>query len=123
MSACSPYSSGLLTGESRPGVNNVFVMFGARAGTHRLLAGIISREQNTSRSQQQVQAVTALEPNVFLHKKLSKTMEKAGVPYRRPFVKYTPTWPRSFMPQDQSIRNMVAKMKLIPIRGIPLCTH
>ncbi len=40
---------------------------------------------------------------------------EAGVPYRRPFVKYTPTWPRSFMPQDQSIRNLVARMKLIPI--------
>jgi amidophosphoribosyltransferase len=39
-----------------------------------------------------------------------------GVPYRRPFVKYTPTWPRSFMPTDQSTRELVAKMKLIPIR-------
>ena len=37
------------------------------------------------------------------------------VPFSRPFVKYTPTWPRSFMPQDQSIRDEVAKMKLIPI--------
>ncbi len=41
---------------------------------------------------------------------------EARVPYRRPFVKYTPTWPRSFMPQDQSIRDLVARMKLIPIR-------
>ena len=41
--------------------------------------------------------------------------EAAGIPYRRPFVKYTPTWPRSFMPQDQSIRDLVARMKLIPI--------
>ncbi|MBN2431025.1 MAG: amidophosphoribosyltransferase [Acidobacteria bacterium] len=39
----------------------------------------------------------------------------AGIPYRRPFVKYTPTWPRSFMPQDQRIRDLVARMKLIPI--------
>jgi amidophosphoribosyltransferase len=37
------------------------------------------------------------------------------LPYRRPFVKYTPTWPRSFMPQDQRVRDLVAKMKLIPI--------
>jgi amidophosphoribosyltransferase len=37
------------------------------------------------------------------------------VPYRRPFVKYTPTWPRSFMPQDQRVRDLVARMKLIPI--------
>ena len=42
----------------------------------------------------------------------------AGVPYRRPFVKYTPTWPRSFMPQDQRIRDLVARMKLIPIREL-----
>jgi amidophosphoribosyltransferase len=40
------------------------------------------------------------------------------LPYRRPFVKYTPTWPRSFMPQVQDVRNLVAKMKLIPIREI-----
>ena len=39
-------------------------------------------------------------------------------PYRRPFVKYTPTWPRSFMPQDQTIRNLVARMKLIPVREL-----
>ncbi|MBN2024297.1 MAG: amidophosphoribosyltransferase [Pirellulales bacterium] len=39
----------------------------------------------------------------------------AGVPYGRPFVKYTPTWPRSFMPQDQRVRDLVARMKLIPI--------
>lgn len=42
----------------------------------------------------------------------------AGVPYRRPFVKYTPTWPRSFMPQDQKLRDLVARMKLIPIREL-----
>ena len=40
---------------------------------------------------------------------------EAKVPYQRPFVKYTPTWPRSFMPQDQRLRNLVAKMKLIPV--------
>lgn len=43
---------------------------------------------------------------------------EAGVRYARPFVKYTPTWPRSFMPQDQSIRDLVARMKLIPIREL-----
>lgn len=43
---------------------------------------------------------------------------KAQLPYQRPFVKYTPTWPRSFMPQDQEIRNLVAKMKLIPIKEL-----
>ena len=43
---------------------------------------------------------------------------EAGIPYRRPFVKYTPTWPRSFMPQEQRIRDLVARMKLIPIREL-----
>jgi len=43
---------------------------------------------------------------------------EAGVPFKRPFVKYTPTWPRSFMPQDQDMRDLVAKMKLIPVREI-----
>ncbi len=36
------------------------------------------------------------------------------IPYQRPFVKYTPTWPRSFMPQNQNMRDLVARMKLIP---------
>ncbi len=36
-------------------------------------------------------------------------------PFARPFVKYTPTWPRSFMPEDQTVRNQVAKMKQIPV--------
>jgi amidophosphoribosyltransferase len=40
---------------------------------------------------------------------------QARIPYSRPFVKYTPTWPRSFMPQDQHVRNLVARMKLIPV--------
>jgi len=43
---------------------------------------------------------------------------EARVPYGRPFIKYTPTWPRSFMPQDQSVRDLVAKMKLIPIEDM-----
>ncbi len=40
------------------------------------------------------------------------------IPYQRSFVKYTPTWPRSFMPQNQQVRNLVAKMKLIPVRDL-----
>jgi len=40
------------------------------------------------------------------------------LPYARPFVKYTPTWPRSFMPQDQTIRDLVAVMKLIPVHEL-----
>lgn len=40
---------------------------------------------------------------------------RSGIPFARPFIKYTPTWPRSFMPASQNIRNQVAKMKLIPV--------
>jgi amidophosphoribosyltransferase len=43
---------------------------------------------------------------------------EAGVPYGRPYVKYTPTWPRSFMPPDQEVRDLVARMKLIPVREL-----
>jgi amidophosphoribosyltransferase len=43
---------------------------------------------------------------------------EAKIPFSRPYVKYTPTWPRSFMPQDQSIRDLVARMKLIPIQEL-----
>ena len=41
---------------------------------------------------------------------------ESGIPYLRPFVKYTPTWPRSFMPQSQTMRTLIARMKLI-LRG------
>ena len=40
-----------------------------------------------------------------------------GRPYQRSFVKYTPTWARSFMPPNQSMREKVAKMKLIPVES------
>lgn len=40
---------------------------------------------------------------------------ESGVPFARPFIKYTPTWPRSFMPQSQGQRNLIARMKLIPV--------
>lgn len=43
---------------------------------------------------------------------------KSGIPFSRPFVKYTPTWPRSFMPTIQDKRNLIAKMKLIPIHQL-----
>ena len=42
----------------------------------------------------------------------------SGVPFSRPFIKYTPTWPRSFMPTIQKKRDMIAKMKLIPVHEI-----
>lgn len=40
------------------------------------------------------------------------------IPIKRPYCKYTPTWPRSFMPQSQNMRELVAKMKLIPNKAI-----
>ncbi len=43
---------------------------------------------------------------------------KSGIPFSRPFVKYTPTWPRSFMPAVQTQRNLIAKMKLIPVKDL-----
>jgi len=43
---------------------------------------------------------------------------ESDIPYARPFVKYTPTWPRSFTPTHQSKRNLIAKMKLIPIHDL-----
>lgn len=43
---------------------------------------------------------------------------ESGIPFARPFIKYTPTWPRSFMPQNQSQRNLIARMKLIPVDAL-----
>ena len=43
---------------------------------------------------------------------------RSGKPFARPFVKYTPTWPRSFMPANQDVRNQVAKMKQIPVHEL-----
>lgn len=43
---------------------------------------------------------------------------RSGIPFSRPFVKYTPTWPRSFMPTVQTQRNLIAKMKLIPVQEL-----
>ena len=40
---------------------------------------------------------------------------ESGIPYARPIVKYTPSWPRSYMPSDQSVRDLIANMKLIAI--------
>lgn len=42
----------------------------------------------------------------------------SGIPFSRPLIKYTPTWPRSFMPQNQKARDLIAKMKLIPVHEI-----
>ena len=43
---------------------------------------------------------------------------ESGIPFSRPFVKYTPTWPRSFMPTIQQKRDLIAHMKLIPVHDL-----
>ena len=43
---------------------------------------------------------------------------ESGIPFTRPFIKYTPTWPRSFMPTNQEQRNLIAHMKLIPVKQL-----
>lgn len=43
---------------------------------------------------------------------------RSGIPFSRPFIKYTPTWSRSFMPTIQTQRNLIAKMKLIPVHDL-----
>jgi len=43
---------------------------------------------------------------------------KSGIPFSRPFIKYTPTWPRSFMPTIQSQRNLIAKMKILAVEDL-----
>ena len=43
---------------------------------------------------------------------------ESGIPFTRPLIKYTPTWPRSFMPTIQSKRDLIAKMKLIPVNEL-----
>ena len=43
---------------------------------------------------------------------------RSGIPFSRPFIKYTPTWPRSFTPTIQAQRNLIAKMKLIPVHDL-----
>lgn len=43
---------------------------------------------------------------------------ESKIPYARPFIKYTPTWPRSFMPTTQKQRSLIARMKLIPVKAL-----
>ena len=43
---------------------------------------------------------------------------RSGIPFSRPFIKYTPTWPRSFMPTTQTRRDLIARMKLIPVHEL-----
>jgi len=43
---------------------------------------------------------------------------RSGLPFARPLIKYTPTWPRSFIPQDQKIRSLIARMKIVPVHPL-----
>ena len=71
------------------------------------------REQNLS---QDVDCVSGVPDSGIAH--AVGYSYKGGLPFARPFIKYTPTWPRSFMPSNQAVRNQIAKMKMIPIREL-----
>ena len=43
---------------------------------------------------------------------------RSGIPFARPLIKYTPTWPRSFIPREQGMRDLIARMKLVPIHSL-----
>ena len=43
---------------------------------------------------------------------------RSGIPFARSLIKYTPTWPRSFTPREQSMRDLIARMKLVPIHSL-----
>lgn len=66
----------------------------------------------------------SVQPNIVAGVPDSGTAHAIGyanssrIPFSRPFVKYTPTWPRSFMPTIQTQRNLIAKMKLIPVKDL-----
>ena len=74
---------------------------------------LIARRDKESGMDQGVDIVAAIPDSGTAH--AVGYANESGIPFSRPFVKYTPTWPRSFMPTVQSKRNLIAKMKLIPI--------
>ena len=68
------------------------------------------------RDQAQVDFVSGIPDSGIAHA-VGYSNEKQ-IPYKRAYVKYTPTWPRSFMPQNQAMRDLVAKMKFIPVKEV-----
>jgi amidophosphoribosyltransferase len=98
----------------------LWVYYGYPASSYEGINVEVSRNQSGAalarRDKTEVDVVSGI-PDSGTGHAIGYATEK-GVPYRRPFVKYTPTWPRSFMPQDQSMRDLVARMKLIPIQEL-----
>jgi amidophosphoribosyltransferase len=74
---------------------------------------IMARDEREAGTLPEVDYVAGV-PDSGLPHGIGYAME-TGQTFARPFVKYTPTWPRSFMPTNQAIRNRVAKMKQIPV--------
>ncbi len=97
-----------------------WVYFGYPASTYEGMNVELMRNRSGAalarREQVQVDAVAGIPDSGTAH--AIGYANEAGIPYCRPFIKYTPTWPRSFMPQDQAVRDLVARMKLIPIREL-----
>ena len=77
---------------------------------------ILARADRTRGEAQEIDYVCGM-PDSGLPHAIGYANE-SHVPYARPFIKYTPTWPRSFMPANQSVRNQVAKMKQIPVHAL-----
>ncbi len=74
---------------------------------------IMARDEKTAGTLPQVDFVAGVPDSGVPH--AIGYANESHIPFARPFVKYTPTWPRSFMPTDQSVRDQVAKMKQIPV--------
>jgi len=74
---------------------------------------IMARDERAAGTLPNVDYVAGM-PDSGLPHGIGYAME-SGQRFARPFVKYTPTWPRSFMPADQNVRNRVAKMKQVPV--------
>jgi amidophosphoribosyltransferase len=97
-----------------------WVYYGYPASTYEGINAEASRYRSGAalarRDATQVDVVAGI-PDSGTGHAMGYAMEK-GVPFQRPFVKYTPTWSRSFMPQDQPTRELVARMKIIPIKEL-----
>lgn len=77
---------------------------------------IMAREDKKRNLAQEVDYVAGV-PDSGLPHAIGYSNE-SDIPFSRPFIKYTPTWPRSFMPTNQNVRNQVAKMKQIPVKEL-----
>ncbi|HBM98902.1 MAG TPA: amidophosphoribosyltransferase [Ruminococcus sp.] len=77
---------------------------------------IMAREDKKRNLAQEVDYVAGV-PDSGLPHAIGYSNE-SDIPFARPFIKYTPTWPRSFMPTNQNVRNQVAKMKQIPVKEL-----